>query len=244
MWTEAEDAGAVVITFDGIDADKRDATELAAFTRDLAMPVRDDGHDSRLAGSPMAFDRRPTQSPTSAIRAIFYVLLGIATGYVALRAGIALAAAVGVSLEDAGQIVLVFLGLLAPVSYAVVRELRASHAKRQGLPHDRFTLRLDSAGLSVTGERSATRSFALDDIDGFAPGRRIGVRRPDGTTVQLPCVLSVSADHAALAARLDAALRNVRSAAGGYRGVRIAVEQPEDEMIPDEERPGRARELP
>jgi hypothetical protein len=230
-WTELEDAGTVVIAFDGMDADKRDAAELAAFARDLATPARDDFELEGSSSSPMLFDRGATQSLTSAMRAMFYFVLGIATGWLAMWGGASLAGLLGVPLGGLGQIVLFFLGLLTPVSLAMLRDWRAHRAK-QALPRDRFTLRLDASGLSVSGEHSATRTFEIDAIDGFEPGRRIAVRKRDGTREHLPCTLPVAGDHAALTARLDAALRTVRSATTGYRGasrVRIAVEEAHDD---------------
>jgi len=224
-WTEVDDAGTVVIAFDGVDADKRDAAELAAFARDLATPARDDEERAGSSRASMLLDRGSTQSVTSAMRGMFHLVLGIACGWLAMWGGASLAALLGVPLQGLGQIILFFLGLLTPVSLAILRDRRAQRAK-QAQPRDRFTLRLGASGLVVSGEHCATRTFELDAIDGFEAGRRITVRKHDGTREELPCILPFPADHAALTARLDAALRTVRSATAGYRGasrVRVAV---------------------
>jgi hypothetical protein len=92
--------------------------------------------------------------------------------------------------EDAGSLVIPFDGIDAAERDAAER---AACARDLAMPRDRFTLRLDASGLSVAGERSATRTFDLDAMEGFESGRRIGVRKRDGTREDLPCALPVAA---------------------------------------------------
>lgn len=226
-WTEVEEEGAVVITFDGIDAEKRDAAELAAFTRDLTLPPREDGIDEGPSESLWRFDNRRTRSPTALLRGMFYLLFGLATGYFAVWTSVAVAELFGVALGGLTQLILFYVGLLTPLGLAAYREWRSRAANRQAPPRDRFTLRLDSSGLSVVGERRAARTFDLDAIDGFEAGRRLAVRKRDGTREELACALAIAGDHGPLAGRLGEALMRARTATGGYRGaprLRVSAE--------------------
>ena len=79
-WSETGDDEALVITFDGLDADQRDGAELAAFTRDLKTPA-DDWEDNRATRTPFLFDSRSTLSPTESMQVLFLSVLGIAVGW-------------------------------------------------------------------------------------------------------------------------------------------------------------------
>jgi hypothetical protein len=229
-WSETSDGGALVITFDGIDADRRDKAELAAFMSDLNTPADDDDWEGHRSSARPFFDARRTTSPTQAMRVTFLCVLGFVTGWLAIRIGGAVAGWLGRELSGGTQLVLLFLGFVAPLTAAIAREWSARRRNHAAPAMERFSLRLDPSGLTATGERGTTRTFALESVDGFEGGPRLGVRLRDGTRARLRCVLPLVRDHASLAARLDEALRQVRTANADYRGtprVRVATLAPE-----------------
>jgi hypothetical protein len=157
------------------------------------------------------------------------------------------AAWLGQELSGGAQLVLLFLGFLAPLTSAIAWEWYARRRNPAAAARERFSLRLDPSGLIATGEHRTMRTFALESVDGFEGGPRLGVRLRDGTRARLRCVLPLVRDHASLAARLDEALRQLRAANADYRGtprVRVATSAPEleaDESV-DIEDEGRVED--
>ena len=206
-WEERIDGAAVEISFEGFDADKRDVEEAREFVTAVKTP--------RDVSVWYAARWVPT-SPTVTMLFVLGALLGsIADRIVASTPG-------GADLSFTSYAAVVFVAFLSPflVGGLVARFRRPNPTIETG----RFTLRLDAPGLSVTGA-SGVRTFPLGEIEGFEGGARLSVVKQDGTREVLPCSLVAASRHAALAARLDEALRSVRTAAGGYRGVRVAEEE-------------------
>lgn len=81
---------------------------------------------------------------------------------------------------------------------------------------DRFTITIDSTGLSLAGAKPGASALAipLSDVIEIRGGRRISLHHADGFVRELPCSLLDLSQHAAFAVRLDEAARRLRAASG------------------------------
>lgn len=231
-WDESGDGSAVELAFDGFDAAKRDAEEAREF---VSTVTRQQGVNVWLMGR--WIPARPT--------VVLLVVLGALVGYGAVRLVASMPSVFGADVTLTSYAGLLLLSFLSP--FFVGGLIAALRRPRPRLESGRFTLRLDSAGICVTGAASGPRTLPLAAIDHFEGGARVTVVKTDGTREALSCSLIAASRHAELAARLDEVLRSVRASAAGYRGVRVAqedevpiAEQADGENVQEEE-PARFR---
>ncbi len=206
---------------DGLDVERTEKGEMESFRRALAAPERERDIELRdRHGNPI--NARDFLAVIFAIANVLFATIcagGIAD--CAQRAGSRLPGSVVIGL-------FVFFFAM-PLSLYVWRRLRSMTAARSTKVRDRFTLTLDASGLGVSS--SARRQHTpRQDIARFEDDGRLVLVATDGTRTRLPFALDTRTDTAALADRLNDALREVR-AGGGYRGTepaRVRVDASED----------------
>lgn len=227
-WREANDGDALVITFEGAGPYERSGRSSAASSRALA-----------IGQSVWEF----AASLPDGMHRLFFVVFGLAFGFGSVWLASVLGESFGLTFGRVASTTIFALGLtfatlLVPLSLSAIRKRRERPRRsKTPPPKETFTVRLDQAGLSVASDRGTRQRIELDAIGSFESGRRLAVRKVDGTREELCCALPFFNDHHALAARLDAAMRTLRAAEADYRGnprVRVASSAPE-ELLPEDE---------
>jgi hypothetical protein len=233
-WTEHTADGALTLEFTGVDADRRDAAELATFKRALAEPSP--GDDStrrdRLGDLPAALFR------------LGFTVVGLLVGVGLVKLANAVATALGWSLPMEVDLALFAGGFAAAMvgGFSLTGSARMSIGRPRraasGSPfEDVFAVTFDGSTVSMRGTTSSSQSFPLSEIDRFEDGSRIALVSVGGQRHSLVCGLPFRADQAVLVSRLNELLVAARAARGGYRGARVsALADP----LPDPQEP-RAR---
>ncbi len=111
-------------------------------------------------------------------------------------------------------VALLFYGSIVAASL-----LRGRRVK--GTVDARFTLKLTPSALTCSAGYKEVAHIATADIAEVTGGKRLTVVTQDAKAVTLPCVLD-EPSHAAIAAELNARLRDLHARNADYRGVRIA----------------------
>ena len=211
-WTEGEDGASLSLEIDGVDGEKRDARDVAAFAGRVRVLADGDA---------------PPGARGASLRDVGLVVAGLCLG--ALLADLVLSAAFALGLQPSPWLGVVTFGVGALLPVGTVLALQARPlAARSGPVVDRFTLALDASGLSVRGRKRDELRFAFEHLHALEGGRRLVAVLADGTRLELPCDLGDRARHDEIAARFTDMLGRLRARAGGYRGVRVATTRPEE----------------
>jgi len=196
-WIERGDECALIVEFDGVDANEEDADEMRAFMRGLSQPSEED-----------------VVSPRNPIGPLVLFVAWYLGFYPFLTWLLDLC---GVTLGPIAEGIVFLAAIALPIVPLV---LRALPARRRRIDKERIRLQLDARGLSISGAKNA-ETFALDDVDHVEGGRRLSVVKADGTRHVLAWRLAVPDAHAALAERLNDCLMMLRTSRAGYRGARV-----------------------
>ena len=228
-WTETEDGSSTTFVFDGIDAAKRDADELTAFAEGLKTPARPDlgGLEGQtLLDNPLS----PERSAVAGWMRMLVVLLSVVIAVLVSTLAERLAEAFARQLSGGASVALGALGVLAFWIFVAFRFSNRRSRSRRPLPSARFAVRFDAGEMVVAVGPSVLQRIDIKSIAGFDSGRRIVVRKHDGTREEIVCVLANPTEQSALAARLEVALLAARTATTGYRGANLRVSESAEEL--------------
>ena len=200
-WDEVADANQVTITFDGVDAKRQAAAEMAAFGAGLKKRRIKITPGIVVAGCLVV-------GVLVSVSAIWLVgsLLGVDDGrtvkYGATSVVLASAAVLQLVLQRRQN----------------AKAFRDSDPPAKVTFADRFVLRVTPSGFSIEGRTLPTRSWPLAAVERLEGERRLTILLRDGAREELACTLAATSQHADLAARLNGALAGMMSSVAGYRG--------------------------
>ena len=218
VWTEGDEGASLTLELDAVDAERRDARDVAAFVGKIRMPA----DDSAVPGS------RGTS-----FRDVGLVIGGFVFGGILADVVLSASFALGFHPSPWFGVAVFGVGAMLPGATVLGSEAR-KRAARTGPVEDRFTLTLDASGLSVRGRKRDEQRFALGHLHAVEGGRRLVAVLADGTRLELPCDLGDRGRHDEIAARFTDMLGRLRAHGGGYRGPRVATAEP---VEPEEEAP-------
>jgi hypothetical protein len=214
QWSEASGGGegadgpSLSVELDAVDAERRDAQELATFVG-LAHSTPD------ADPSPFASPRIPR------LRDVGLILAGLGVGAALADAVVTASLAAGLTPSPYLGVVTFVLGTLLPAGAWTAWGARGRRERRGQPVEDRFTLSLSAEGFVLRGLARAELRVPLASVCAFEGGRRVVLVDPNGARTELPCDLGDPDAHRALAVRFSDALARIRASGAGYRG-RIA----------------------
>lgn len=200
-WKDGAD-GELAVVLDAIDAERRDARDIAAFLGRARAP--DPG------------DAVPGTRGTSA-KDVAIVVAGLGAGAVLADLVVSASLALGHTPSPYVGPVAFVVGALLPGLLVLALRVRRVRAFSTTI-EDRFELTLDRRGFSLVGHARQGFHVPSRDLHAFEGGRRLVLVRHDGSRVELPCDVGDVGTHRIIAARFTDALARRRVADAGYRG--------------------------
>jgi len=193
------------LRFEGVNSDALERIEIENFQRGLTVPQAEDP-----GGTAFTRGRRSgAMTPETAIGvALGFVFAGIAF---AIGGSLDLGTGVGFALILAAFL----LGLATPLLVRFVLGRRG--ATRGVVMTETFTIEATNEAMTVHGATIGAVTLPIDELAEVIAAPRLGWRDRSGTFKPFPCGFTVSAKNAALAARLQQIVTQVR-AMRGYRG--------------------------
>ncbi len=206
-WQETGNASeSIVLSFEGVNLDEKDALDMENFSRGLKAPADEDPGGKIYAAN--ARIRSRAISPRDAFRLGLAAILGLG-GYYGL---VMLGVSGGVLLVGGG--IGVFIGYALPTLFELVRAQQAKPIERT--VDDSFRITVSPAGLTVEGQTIGRKEIELEAIDHFTGMGRLTIHGRTGAPIALACGLK-NRSLQPLAARLDELVREAK-AHRGYRG--------------------------
>lgn len=233
-WTEANEGDAFVVSFDGVDRERRDAREMADFQHASHQgAARGFSMGGGNVGGPSGYQVVSPRARTVGLVVLCALLSPVVLAQCESRGGRWQASSAPLQWSNAqwlahlGLTFVVLFACASVLAWIGTRRRRGAISPTQPAPalaptDGRFTLRMTPATFALAGPPGTTAvdPIALERIAGFKGDQRLRVRLSNGAVTTLPCALPGHADHAPLAALLDRKLADVRAMREGYRGSR------------------------